>query len=132
MNAGNRTAYRRGYDAERRVAAALTAEGYYVLQSRGSHGPADLAAIKAGQILLVQVKGGNADDAMLGTWVNALYNLAAAAGAVPVIADYPRRGRLRFRRITGTHTERSHTWPLAPFTTDEAARAAEQEGHSHV
>jgi Holliday junction resolvase len=50
------TNYQRGSDFERRVGKDLAANGYEVFRSAGSRGKADLVAIKAGQILLVQCK----------------------------------------------------------------------------
>jgi Holliday junction resolvase len=111
------TNYARGVRREKQTAAILRAEGYVVAESRGSHGVADLLAAKFGQVLLVQVKSGNArlDSA----WVNTLFTAAADVGAIAIVADWPRRGVLRLRRITGMHRARSQTWPLEPFTTDE-------------
>ena len=52
------TSYGQGLYYEKRTAAALRKDGYLVLESRGSHGCADLVALKRGQQLLVQVKKG--------------------------------------------------------------------------
>jgi Holliday junction resolvase len=113
------TAYRRGAYREKRAAELLRGDGYYVVESRGSHGVADLMAAKVGQVLLVQVKTGEArlDD----DWWNGLHEAATGCGGLAIVADWPRRGRLRLRRITGRHVARSKFWPLEPFTTDEAA-----------
>ncbi len=49
--------YRRGYRIELRVRDLLRKEGYLVLRSAGSKGPADLVAIgKNGEVRLIQVK----------------------------------------------------------------------------
>ena len=74
MTANPQTAYKRGDYYEKKVAALLRSEGYWVWQTRGSKGAADLIALKAGQLMLVQVKGGK-------SWVtheawNALYWMA--------------------------------------------------------
>jgi hypothetical protein len=119
---GPATAYRRGYAAERRTAELLAAEGYLVMQSRGSHGVADLAAIKPGQVLLIQVKLGEA--ILADGWFNDLYAAALDSGALAIIADYPKRGRLRLRLITGWHAPRSKHWPTLPFVTDEVTALA--------
>jgi Holliday junction resolvase len=122
VTGGRNLAYRRGTEAEKRTARRLEADGYHVTESRGSHGVADLVALKRGQVLLVQVKTGNADDGALADgWWNDLYGTALRCGAVPVVADWPKRGTLRLRRITGPHNLRSHRWPCEPFITDEAA-----------
>jgi Holliday junction resolvase len=115
------TGYARGVYAEKRTADQLRADGYYVMESRGSHGVADLLAVKPGQVLLVQVKRGEArlDD----EWWNALAAAAAKAGALAIVADWPKRGHLRLRQITGTHRPRSKLWPCAPFVTDELSEA---------
>ena len=113
------TSYRRGLYREKETAARLGGDGYFVMESRGSHGPCDLLAVKIGQVLALQVKAGEADLAH--EWVNELYRLSMACGMIPLVADWPKRGTLRLRRITGLHVARSQEWPLAPFTTDEAA-----------
>jgi Holliday junction resolvase len=109
--------YRKGVRAEKKVAALLRAEGYKIMESRGSHGPADLVAIKAGQILVIQVKAGTAQ--LRDEWWNPLYEHATEAGALAIIAETP-RGKVRMRRITGRHRFRSRLWPCEEFTTDEA------------
>jgi Holliday junction resolvase len=50
------TNYARGADFERRVGKALSEHGYEVFRAAGSHGKADLCAVKPGQVLLVQCK----------------------------------------------------------------------------
>jgi Holliday junction resolvase len=120
------TSYRRGVYREMQTAAALMDDGYMVLTSRGSHGVADLVAIKLGQVLAVQVKTGDAE--LRDTWFNELFAVATEHGAIPIIADWPKRGTLRLRRITGRHAPRSPRWPVEPFTTDEIAERADPEG----
>lgn len=113
------TSYARGVYREGRTAKRLRADGYYVIESRGSHGIADLAAIKVGQVLLVQVKTGDAE--LRGKWWNELADAAERSGALPIVADWPKRGTLRLRRITARHAPRSKRWPCELFTTDELA-----------
>jgi len=120
------TPYALGVAAEKRTAEHLRRDGYFVIESRGSHGPADLVAVKPGQVLMIQVKRGEArlDDG----WWNELADAAAKAGALAIVADWPAppgrvRGRLRLRRITGQHHARSKAWPCALFVTDELAEA---------
>ena len=51
--------YRKGSDFERFVKYQLEEEGYFVVRSAGSHGPADLVALKGGfPTMLVQCKAG--------------------------------------------------------------------------
>jgi Holliday junction resolvase len=111
--------YRRGVYREKRTAEQLAKDGYLCVESRGSHGVCDVLAVKLGQVLAVQVKSG--DSELRGKWINALFEAATAHGAIPLVADWPKRGQLRLRRITGLHRDRSPYWPLEPFTTDEAA-----------
>jgi Holliday junction resolvase len=113
------SSYRQGTYYEKRTAAALRNDGYFVIEGRGSHGPADLVAVKAGQVLLVQVKKGTrslTDEA----W-NLLYHEARRVRALALVADWPARGALRLRVITAPHHPRSQAWPTLPFSTDEAA-----------
>jgi Holliday junction resolvase-like predicted endonuclease len=49
-------AYRKGYRAEKKVRRILEQAGYHVVESRGSHGPVDLVALRDDYVLLVQVK----------------------------------------------------------------------------
>lgn len=110
------SSYTRGYYYEKRAARALRDDGYFVVESRGSHGVADLVALKVRQALMVQVKSGKARLCHR-EW-NGLYEAAQAAGAIPVVADWPSRGRLRLVEITGPHRRRSRLWPSRAFTTD--------------
>lgn len=48
--------YRSGRDFEHRVRTYLVAQGYTVIRAAGSKTKADLVAIKAGQVLIVQCK----------------------------------------------------------------------------
>jgi Holliday junction resolvase len=112
-------AQRRGTRYEKRAAAALRKDGYFVMEARASKGLADLLALKIGQVLMVQVKSGDAD--LADGWFNELFDAATRHGAMAVIADYPRAGKLRLRRIIGPHNYRSPRWPCVPMITDEAA-----------
>jgi Holliday junction resolvase len=50
------TNYQRGYAAERVARKLLEDDGYLVIRSSSSKGPADLIAINACEIILIQVK----------------------------------------------------------------------------
>ncbi len=116
------SAYRRGYTFERKVSAHLESEGYYVIESRGSHGCADIAAIKHGQVLLVQCKGVPVTDSASGLadgWWNQLYRAARGVGAVPLLADRPKLGVIRLRRLAAEHAAGEACWPMVEFRTDE-------------
>jgi Holliday junction resolvase len=123
------TQYARGVYREKKTADRLRKDGYSVIESRGSHGPADLWAAKPGQLLLIQVKTG--DATISGKWLNDLYLLARTAGGIAILADWPGRGKLRMRQVTGWHRPYSKYWPLAPFTTDEIARPIETGGNQN-
>jgi Holliday junction resolvase len=111
--------YRRGYDAERRTLAAFKADGYVVWRPGGSLGEADLVCAKPGQLVLVQVKTGDAK--LADKWWNDLYRLAQWLDAVAVVADWPKRGHLRLRKINGPHHRHSKLWPCRQFLMDEIA-----------
>ena len=90
---------RRGHDRERAIKRCLEEEGWIVLRAPGSLGLFDLVALKAGHMTrLIECKStaggpfehfGPADRA-------ALVDVAEKAGAVPELAWWPPRGRLRF------------------------------------
>lgn len=111
--------YTKGYYAEQRTREHFERDGYVVFRPGGSFGPADLVAAKPGQWLLVQVKTGEAQ--LQHGWWNDLFELAALLGADAIVADWPKRGQLRLRRITGLHIAHKHDWPCEPFFTDEVA-----------
>jgi len=48
--------YRRGRRLEYLARTALVAEGYTVVRAAGSKGPADLVAMNANQVRLIQIK----------------------------------------------------------------------------
>lgn len=50
------SAYSKGANFERRVRDYLREIGFVVFRSAGSHTPADLIALKAGEVMLVQCK----------------------------------------------------------------------------
>jgi Holliday junction resolvase len=110
------TAYGKGLYREQQTMMRLEAEGYLVMRAPGSHGQPDVVAVKPGQVLAIQVKSGVAR--LDHGWFNELYSTALRAGAIPIVADWPKRGCLRMRRITGLHRAHSQRWPLEDFTTD--------------
>jgi Holliday junction resolvase len=80
------TNYRRGADFERRVRADLTSRGYVAIRAAGSHGVADILAMKRFDTpLMVQVK----KDGRLGPKERcALVAEAKRAGATPIMAAH--------------------------------------------
>jgi Holliday junction resolvase len=111
--------YRRGADFERRVRAALEADGYEVIRSAGSKTPVDLIALKEpwqhrDALVFIQAKRTN------GTCPPAervrLLSLANIARAVPLVAYQPLpRKPIAYRRLTGPGPK---DWQ--PWTPDEA------------
>lgn len=74
----------------------LRADGWVVYRSAGSHGPADLVAMRAGAIMLVQVKScaRSAFDHFPPHERAALLLEAGAAGARPILCWWPPRVRV--------------------------------------
>lgn len=91
------TNYQRGASFERRVKALLEGEGFAVVRSAGSHSPADLVAMRNGELVIVQCKR----DGKLGPseW-NEFVAFCAKAGGVPILASVDGRNVL-LERITG-------------------------------
>lgn len=55
----SRSRYRKGADRERQLAKRLREDGWYAIRAAGSHGAADIVALKAGQpARLIQLKAG--------------------------------------------------------------------------
>lgn len=57
--------YNKGRRNEYRSMALLEAEGYYCIRAAGSHGLFDLYAVSASNLILCQVKSGNAKPSMV-------------------------------------------------------------------
>lgn len=94
-----------GYSDGRKVEYAvmhdLTQNGYECTRAASSKGTADVIAIKAGQVLLVNVKR----TTMPGPGERqALWNVSRLLPnvAVPLVALKPKRQPLTYRRLTGT------------------------------
>lgn len=92
------TNYSRGADFERAVKADLELAGWVAIRAAGSHGIMDLVACRRGSLispLLVQCK---LDGKMGPADRRELARVAYEAGAVPVMASRPRRGKILYRR----------------------------------
>jgi Holliday junction resolvase len=85
----------RGSNRERAVAERLRADGWIVYRSAGSHGNADLVAMKVGfPPLLVQVKSSRRPfEHFRPEERRALEEEALLAGAVPWLVHWPTRGK---------------------------------------
>jgi Holliday junction resolvase len=113
--------YEKGRALEHRVRAHLREEGYEVLRTAGSKSKVDLVAIKTGQILFVQCKRSGALPPA--EW-NALWDLAAMVGAVPVLAEQLPRGR-RYWQLTGRKDQPGKRQPYTEIVLDELAADSE-------
>jgi len=111
------TNYERGRALEHRVRTHLREQGYEVLRTAGSKSKVDLVAVKTGQILFVQCKRSGALPPA--EW-NALWDLAAMAGAVPVLAEQLTRGR-RYWRLDARKDRPGARQPMTEFQIDELA-----------
>jgi Holliday junction resolvase len=97
------THYTRGAAFERAVAARLDIDGYLVLRAAGSHGVADLVALKPGQVVLIQCKISGIIS--ITEW-NTFYETASRVDALPVLAYKPRRGVFAYHVLCGTRVAR--------------------------
>jgi Holliday junction resolvase len=89
--------YRAGQTFEHCVRDDLRSRGFLlVVRAAGSKGPVDLVAARLNELLLVQCKRSLRCDPE--EW-NALFTLAAACGAGPLVAGRPGRGRLKYMRL---------------------------------
>jgi len=101
------TAYRRGYEAEKKVRRVLEIHGYHVVESRGSHGQWDLVAVGLGKpVLAVQVKR---DGKLFPASWNELYDSATRVGALPILAGTPLRKPVEFWLLTDRKEPRGHS-----------------------
>jgi hypothetical protein len=105
-----------GRNLEWEVRHELEADGYSVIRSAGSKGAVDLIAIKAGQVLFVQVK--RTTPPSPAAW-NLLFDLAEMASAIPVLAT-ARPKPITYQRITARKTAppRRASALTVPFHTD--------------
>jgi len=85
----------RGSNRERAVAEQLRGDGWIVYRSAGSHGNADLVALKVGHpAMLVQVKSSvRPFEHFRPEERRALEEEALYAGAVPWLVHWPTRGK---------------------------------------
>ena len=91
------TRYNRGANRERQVAEMLRSQGWIVMRSAASHGPADLIAMKDGEVRLLQVK-----TDVRGPWANfgpkdrgELRCMADQAGAAAELIYWPANKPMR-------------------------------------
>lgn len=110
-----------GKRAEAKVRDDLTTNGYRLITSQMSRGPADVMAGKPGQTLAVQVKRALRSGGGVGVdeW-NDLIDYAASFSAVPVIAVASPRQPVRYWRLTGRKVPgvRGRRQPWVAFSVD--------------
>lgn len=90
--------YKRGATFEYRCKAYLEKHGFFVIRSGGSHGIADLVAIRMGEVLMIQCKANN--KALPPQEWNDLYREARRVGATPIHA-YKVGRKLKMMQIMG-------------------------------
>lgn len=91
------TNYQRGASFERRVKALLEGEGFAVVRSAGSHSPADLVAMRKGELVIIQCKR---DGRLAPSEWNGFVEFCVKAGGVPILASVDGR-KVLLERITG-------------------------------
>jgi Holliday junction resolvase len=91
------TNYRRGARFEYQCRDELMEAGWFVIRAAGSHGAADLVALRGNDVLLIQCKVGkdllSAKDRMI------LVGLSRITVAKPVLAYRPGRGRIEWLEL---------------------------------
>ena len=111
------TKYRIGRDFEYRVRDSLRRDGFFVMRSPASRSPIDLVAIKPGLVLFIQCKRSGALPPA--EW-NALYDLATACGAVPLMVENPFPKTWNWWRLYGRKDGSKRRQPMEPYRIDFA------------
>ena len=92
--------YVKGRTFEYKIATIFRRKGYYVVRAAGSHGPADLVAVKQKQrVIFIQCKKGT--GSVDTEEHNKLFMAALEAGAIPIIASAEDRKPTVYKLITG-------------------------------
>lgn len=104
-----------GIRRERQVKQILESHGWWVCRAAGSLGDADLVALKEGPLvesLMIEVKATTAGPfAGFGPKARReLVDAAARAGAAPVLAHWPVRGRLVWLEPTAEDIALNRPW----------------------
>ena len=105
--------YRRGRAFEYAVMRFLQAANYWCLRSPASRGPADIVAIRKGEVLLVQCKSGNGK--LRKQERISLVCMAVPIGATPLLACRPKRGEILFLECT-TRYQEMREWKIDDFS----------------
>jgi Holliday junction resolvase len=97
---GRMTTYQKGYHYELKMATYFRRHGYFVTRSAGSHGVADLVAIKKGKRpLLIQCKTGEGGISLEER--NKLYTIAIGISAIAIVASKRDRKPTIFVQLIG-------------------------------
>jgi holliday junction resolvase Hjr len=99
------THYDEGRRFEWKTRDHLTANGYEVFRSAGSHTKVDLIGMKSGQLIFVQCKRNGVCTPTERTELLRLARLID--GSVPVVASLP---HVTFRRLTGPGPKEWQPW----------------------
>jgi Holliday junction resolvase len=107
------TNYVKGRTFEYKIATFFRRRGYFVVRAAGSHGPADLVAMKKGRRpLFIQCKKGSATVGK--EEHNKLFGAAIEAGAYAVIAVSEDRKPTIFKAVTGVALKAGDAEVVAP------------------
>ena len=106
------TNYKRGADFERRAQKFLERIGYAVVRSAGSHSPADLVAMRHGEMVCVQCKR---DGKLPPKEWNDFWEFCELAGALPVMAKVGPQGKGVVYNVLTSRKDGRGRQPLAPW-----------------
>ena len=113
------TNYSRGADFERRIASDLADNGFTTIRASGSHGIADIVALKRGLILMVQCKiNGRISPADR----HDLADIAHKAGGIALVAHRPSPRKLAYRRLVDPQPRGGLYTPYVLDTLAEAQK----------
>lgn len=96
----SRSQYRRGAEFERSAKRALQEQGFFVVRAAGSHGPADLVAMRRDMWFLIQCKLGGE---LSGHEAEILVELADAVGCRAALCGKGKRGKIEFCLLRGVN-----------------------------
>jgi Holliday junction resolvase len=110
---------RKGEDLARAVKAQLEQDGYFAVKSSASRTPADVVAIKRGEVLLVQCK----TDGRIGPKERLdLIGLAIRTGGIPLLAWWHKEGR-KARQVRFAHVGSVSPPLYVPWSADHGTEA---------
>jgi Holliday junction resolvase len=108
------TGYGAGANLERETRKQLVDNGYFAVRAAGSHGIADIVALKPGEVLLVQCK---TDGRMVPAERAEIISRAAWLDAVPLLAYWAKEGR-KAREVAFARVQCVHPPLYLPWTPD--------------